>query len=340
MTEAHRAHAQIRVDPFGGHRVIIAPDRANRPYAFAKADPPTESGECPFCPGREHETPPEIFAVRQNAPDAPDTPGWRARVVPNKFPALNESAGLASHDLAWEIAEPGVGAHEVVIEHPDHRWTWADASADEAQKVLTILRDRAAVHSRDARWLYTQIFHNEGREAGASLVHPHTQILSLPFVPQPLVRESASFDSHRAATGRCLMCDVIARERETGVRWIAGRDRAAAFAPFAPRFAYETWIAPTTHAARFEQATEDVLGDVAATLIAVARRMRKVLSRFDHNWVLHTQPRNPLLHGDFHWHVEWTTRLGRAAGFERATDCYINSVLPEDAARTLRAAEV
>ncbi len=335
MSEPHPARAQIRVDPFGGHRVILAPDRANRPYAYAKSDPPVERGECPFCPGMEHETPPELFAIRD---DAPNASGWLARVVPNKFPALNHATDRAEGQAPWELVEPGLGVHEVVIEHPDHRWTWADASDEEAQRVLAILRDRAAAHARDERWAYTQIFRNEGREAGASLAHPHTQVLSLPFVPLPLAREAESFGAHHAQTGRCLMCDVIERERGLGDRWIAGHGRAAAFAPFAPRFAYETWIAPTVHGARFEESPDEVLADVARILIDVARRMRRVLWRFDHNWVLHTRPRNPLLPGVFHWHIEWTTRLGRAAGFERATDTYINSVSPEVAAASLRAA--
>ncbi|MCL4233138.1 MAG: DUF4921 family protein [Deltaproteobacteria bacterium] len=335
MSDAHVARAQIRVDPFGGHRVIIAPDRANRPYAYAKSEPPVEHGDCPFCPGRESETPPEIVAVRDNAPDSR---GWLARVVPNKFPALNHATDVFESEAPWEHIEPGLGAHEVLIEHPDHRWTWADATAEEALRVLKILRDRAATHALDKRWAYTQIFRNEGREAGASLAHPHTQILSLPFVPLPLVREAESFGAHQANVGHCLMCDVIERERESGDRWIAGNGRAAAFAPFAPRFAYETWIAPTVHEARFEESADEVLADVAQILIDVARRMRRVLWRFDHNWVLHTQPQNPLLPGVFHWHIEWTTRLGRAAGFERATDTYINSVPPEVAAASLRAA--
>lgn len=312
---------------------MVSPDRLNRPNDFTGTD--SSPGGCPFCPGAESQTPPEIAADRGET--APDGPGWSLRVVPNKFPALACTAGPSVSDPLFPV-EAGEGLHEVVIEHPDHDWNWADADPRHLERLMRVFASRSADHARDPRVRYTQIFRNEGAESGASLAHPHTQILSLPFVPVRVERQCERFRAYHAAHGTCVLCETIAAERSDGRRWIANNEHAAAFAPFASRFAYEVWIVPLAHDAAFEDAEAEATAAVARLIGDVVWRLRHTLGPCAFNLVLHTRPRVEGDTGAFHWHWELSTRFAKVAGFERATDAHINAVPPEVAAASLRRA--
>jgi UDPglucose--hexose-1-phosphate uridylyltransferase len=338
--------SELRRDPAGVHWVIIAPERAKRPDEFEPRPlrkPGGSSAACPFCPGREDRTPPEVAAIRPSG-SAPDGPGWNVRVVPNKFPAVgrpDRAAGAPSPGLFH--SREGFGIHEVVIEAPDHGADFSSLSTVAAGAVVRTWRDRLRALEGEAAWAYVQLFKNHGREAGASLSHPHSQIVALPLVPGRIREEIDAAVRFRAEHGICLHCRVLAEEDAAGRRIILSDADHAVTAPFASRFPYEMHIHPRRHAARFAEIGDGEAEALGALFRTVLGRLRRSLEDPPFNLILHQAPaRRP---GDasaeeeslaYHWHFEILPVLTRAAGFEWATGIHINPVPPEKAAAVLR----
>ncbi|MBN1938882.1 MAG: galactose-1-phosphate uridylyltransferase [Candidatus Aminicenantes bacterium] len=338
---------EIRFDETGGHWVLFAPGRTARPNDFkaqkAAAAPDCSRDSCPFCPGREGETPPEVASLRDNE-SVPDSPGWRIRVVPNKYPALNRPTAPLFSTAAEESgpSRAGLGIHEVVIDGPDHDRDWADLPVDHLGEVLALSRDRLRIIEKDPSIAYIQLFKNKGGEAGASLCHPHTQILALPVVPGQVAAEAAFMVRRGISAGACFACRFIADE-EPGPRLVwAGREFVA-LAPFASRFSYETHILPRRHAASFSDISDGEIIPLARTMREVLRRLRVSAGDPSYHLVLRQAP--VLRTGDendqhvsrfVHWRFEILPVLGAVAGFEWGTGCFINPVLPEQAAASLR----
>jgi UDPglucose--hexose-1-phosphate uridylyltransferase len=330
---------ELRKDPIAGRWVMIAPDRGRRP---AQAPPPSTSaaagGPCPFCPGNERHTPPEVDA-RRDPGSRPDAPGWRTRVVPNKFAALS-AAGAPERvqDGIYERMD-GVGAHEVIIESPEHDAELSELPVERIAEVLEVCRDRARAHASDPRVRYVLPFKNYGAWAGASQEHSHIQLLAAPVIPNVAREELAECERRWRETGRCSFCAMIAHELEAGDRLIARDDRFVALAPYASRFAYETWILPLRHESSFPSAERAELDALAAILGATLRRMRSALDRPCYNFLIHSAPARETALPWYHWHVEIVPKLSLASGFEWGTGAYINAVPPEEAAERLRAPE-
>jgi UDPglucose--hexose-1-phosphate uridylyltransferase len=337
--------SELRRDPSGGHWVIIAPERAKRPDEF-KRRPVRRAGRsaasCPFCQGREDRTPPEVAAFR--APGSvPDGPGWRVRVVPNKYPALNRGGGcLDIRTNGIFQALDGVGIHEVVIETPDHGTDFSLLSPVAAAEVVRTWRDRVRVLEAEPSCAYVQLFKNYGREAGASLGHPHSQIVALPVVPTRVREEIDAAVRFRVANGECLHCRVIAEEIAAGIRLILADADHVVTAPFASRFPYEMHIHPVRHAARFSSIGDREIKILAALLRNVLGRLRRSLDDPPFNLLLHQSPPalKPGISAEeeslaYHWHFEILPVLTRVAGFEWGTGIHINPVPPETAAALL-----
>jgi UDPglucose--hexose-1-phosphate uridylyltransferase len=332
---------EYRRDPITGRWVIIAPERAARPLVLAQSKPHArrnvERDVCPLCQGQEHDTPHEVYAVRR--PDShPNEPGWDLRVVPNKFPAVRAVEGaLAGSEDLFEML-PGFGTHELVIECPDHETSPTALSEIEFARVLTAYRDRLRELAHDPRYAYVTVFKNVGAEAGASLAHLHSQIVATPIVPELVETElSASADYH-AVERRCVFCDVLKRELADGARVVAEVGGFVAICPYAPRFAYETWILPTHHASGFDETTPIELGKLAELMLLVLGKIDAALGQPAYNYYLHTAPPRQSNLPYFHWHFEILPRTSRQAGFEWGSGCFINSVPPEKAAAELRTA--
>jgi len=292
---------------------------------------PTGAAECVFCPGNEDKTPPEILASR-----GPGRSGWSLRVVPNKFPALRiegelEQAGEGIFD--WMS---GVGAHEVVIETPEHDATLATLPADAVTDVLMAYRERVVDLKKDPRFEYILVFKNHGAAAGASLEHPHSQLIATPIIPIGVVEELTGSAEHYARKERCVWCDILRQERRSGTRMIVESHEFVALAPFAPRFPFETWILPARHRSAFEESSVEELRGLAHVLQTVLRALDATLDHPPFNYMLHTAPlrEGPLDH--FHWHLEIIPKLTLVAGFEWGSGFFINPVPPEDAAAALR----
>ena len=307
-----------------GRWVIIAPERAERPSAFLRPAPEHDTGVCPFCPGNESLTPPEVLSRRSNGT-------WSLRVVPNRYPALRTEI---------QLSRSGVGAHEVVIETSDHRSTLADQPVEQIASVLSAWQERMVDLSRDVRLKSLIAFKNHGGPAGATLFHAHSQLIALPFVPETLHAEVRAAARHFEDKERCIWCDIVAQETHEKERIVLESDAAVVLSPWAARSPFELWILPREHRSSFESATEQELRAVADSLRTVLRKIDVALEKPAFNLFLHTMPlREP--HNDFyHWHLELKPVLTQQAGFEWATGCFINPTAPEEAASFLRQTEV
>jgi len=318
-----------------GRWVIISTERGRRPSDFPSQPVQAQGGNCVFCPHNEGKTPPEILAIR--SPDsAPNAPGWSLRVVPNKFPALRIEGDLEPSGEGLYDRMNGVGAHEVVIETPDHAATLATLPADAVADVLLAYRDRVVDLKKDPRFAYILVFKNHGAAAGASLEHPHSQLIATPIIPLMVSEELKGGAEYYAMKERCVWCDVIHQERRSRRRVITETDGFVALAPFAPRFPFETWIMPTRHRSAFEEAGVEELRGLAEVLGRFLRRLDRVLQRPPFNFMLHTAPLREGLLDHFHWHLEIIPKLTNVAGYEWGTGFFINPVPPEDAAAALR----
>lgn len=328
---------ELRKDPVVGRWVIISSERSRRPSDFKPEPPRPRTPNCVFCPGNEEKTPPEILAGRP--PDSrPNTPGWSYRVVPNKFPALRIEGDLEPAGEGLFDRMNGVGAHEVVIESPDHDASLARLGTDAVADVLLAFRERVVDLKKDPRFEYILFFKNHGEAAGASLEHPHSQLIATPIIPIMVTEELAGSARYWELKERCVWCDIVRQERRAGKRMIAETQGFVAVAPFAPRFPFETWILPARHASAFEEiGVEDVRG-LAHVLGGFLRRMDEVLGGPAYNFMLHTAPLKAAGLEHYHWHLEIIPKLTRVAGFEWGSGFFINPVAPEDAAAALRGA--
>ncbi len=340
---------ELRHDPIQKRWVIIASERGRRPDDFPHMEESLPAGFCPFCEGNESKTPPEITALRRNGSGA-NQPGWEIRVVPNKFPALRIEGGLDRRGLGAYDRMNGVGAHEVIIETPQHNLNLADAPLIHMEKVIRMYRERLVDLLRDFRFKYILVFKNYGAAAGASLAHPHTQIIATPVTPLTLAEELVSAKEHYQDKERCLFCDLIQQELESGERIIVSGDRFIAMTPFASRFPFEIFLAPRAHHHSFAEISDDMIHHLALTLKEVLLRIKGCLNDPPYNFLIHTIPNVKArpkrstywdtIEVDYHWHIELIPRLTRIAGFEWGTGFYINPTAPEEAAKYLREVEL
>ncbi len=330
---------QLRKDPVTREWVIIATERSRRPTDFKLSEElegkPSYSPNCPFCPGNEMMTPPEVLSYR-SPNTAPNTPGWWVRVVPNKFPALAIEGDLDRTGVGMYDMMNGIGAHEVIIECTDHDKSIATVSPVQAQEILWAYRDRHLDLMKDRRFKYILLFRNHGKVAGASLEHPHSQMIALPMIPQDVMLQIEGAQRYLEHHERCIYCDMVKQEINTGERIVAMNDAYVAFTPFAAKYPFETWILPRHHSPSFAHEDRPSVNAFAALLQDALRRIATVLNNPPYNFTLHTAPINQDRERDFHWHMAIMPRLTIAAGFEMGTGIYINVTAPEDAAKHLR----
>ena len=331
---------ELRKDPITGRWVIISTDRAKRPTDFVRESVQIQGkGFCPFCYGHEEKTPPEILAYGRNG-GGPNTPGWRVRVVPNKFPALGIEGELDRQGEGLFDKMNGVGAHEVIVETPEHASTLATLPEKALEEVLWAYRDRMLDLKNDKRFRYVLIFKNHGEAAGASLEHTHSQLIALPIVPKRVREEVDNSWRYYQEKERCIFCDMIRQEVDTGVRVITENDFFIALAPYAPRFPFEIWLLPKQHGSAFENNQSPVYSNLARVLKDNLMRLDTVLDHPAYNLMIHTSPIGEEINEHYHWHIEIMPKLTKVAGFEWGTGFYICPTPPEESARFLREAQV
>ncbi len=327
--------SELRRDPITGRWNIIDTDSPWGPEAF-KVEPRIPSSvRCPFCYGNERMTPPEIYAVRSSG-NAANGPDWQLRVVPNKFPALQIEGDLARRGIGVFDLCNGVGAHEVIIETPDHQRQMADLTLPEIGAVIKAFQARSLDLRGDKRLKYALIFKNYGLSAGASLEHSHSQLIALPIVPKRVQEELKGAERYFEFRDRCPFCDMLHQELQEDERVVCENRSFVAFCPFVSSFPFEIWILPKEHRHDFAQVTADEVADFARLLKETLGRMRGVLSDPDYNFIIHTAPIELREREEYHWHLELIPKLTKVAGFEWGTGFYINPTPPEMAAKLLR----
>ena len=325
---------EVRVDPLTGLRTIVADERATRPGAGLQVEPgpPVDASTDPFADGHEDRTPPEVHAVGRPAGAAPDTPGWRVRVVPNLFPALEAGGAEPPRDANRDLfsAAAATGAHEVVVNAPDPVASLADLEVEQVRGAVDVWRERMRAHDGAA---YVHVIVNERREAGASLPHTHAQLYALDFVPAGIARERERFGAHATRTmGGSLLGDLVQEEVRRRERIVAIDDEAVCMAPYGSRLPFQLLIAPRAPRKRFED--EGPTG--AALLHDVLNRLRRRFGAMPplNLWV-RTAPRGA---DHFCWRIDVLPRLTHLAGLELGTGVHLNVVAPEQAAADLRSA--
>ncbi|MGA2192491.1 MAG: galactose-1-phosphate uridylyltransferase [Nitrospirota bacterium] len=340
---------ELRKDPVIGRWVIISTERAKRPTDFNSSLPEEEKeggGACPFCPGNETMTPPEILSYREPG-SAKNGPGWYTRVTANKFPALKIEGDLDRQGIGIFDKMNGIGAHEVVIESPRHDTRLEDLETPQIVRILHAYRERIIDLERDPRLRYVLVFKNHGKTAGASLSHPHSQIIATPIIPKDVKEKLDGAKSFYDFKERCIYCDVICQEQTMPDRNVIETPHFISFCPFAPRFPFEVWVMPKRHSCAYTDALPEEIEDLAWVMKVTLKKIAKTLNNPPYNFILHTAPNRIPRKGhwhtlgqDFHWHIEIMPRLTKVAGFEWGSGFYINPTPPEEAARCLRETEV
>jgi UDPglucose--hexose-1-phosphate uridylyltransferase len=347
---------EMRFDALSGNFTIVATERSKRPSDFKlgaanEAALPERDERCPFCPGNEKETPPEIWANREAG--MKDTQGWTVRVVPNKFPALAHRPEGAEEDERWRISPfpdspeaslywetPGLGSHEVVVESPSHNGTLGSYGREHMKSILDALKLRCLDLYDRKETAYVQVFKNSGKKAGASLAHPHFQIMALPVMPSLVSQEGQRNREYESRTRRCLVCDVVEREIEKDVRVVLKTEHFSVISPFASRYSYETMIVPSVHASSFTDLSDKLLLDLAGVMVRLFGAYESMFTDLPYNMVFHSLP--PSVRDSrgwpYHAHIHVYPRLNTEAGLELGSGTFINPTPPELATKEFAAA--
>ncbi len=330
---------ELRKDPIIGRWVIISTERGKRPTDFPSNKKTKESKLCPFCNSNETSTPPEVYAIRENG-SGPNSPGWSLRVVPNKFPALKVEGDLNREGVGIFDKMNGIGAHEVIIETPDHMLDLVDLGNGDFDNVIRAYRDRILELRNDSRFKYILVFKNHGEAAGASLEHSHSQLIATPILPKRVMEELSGAKQYYDYKERCIYCDIIRQEINEDIRIVAKNDSFIAIEPFASRFPFETWVLPSFHESAFEKIRGDTISQLVSVLRETLKRLSRALNNPPYNLMIHTSPLDNSYQNEYHWHIEIIPKLVRVAGFEWGTGFYINPTTPEDATKFLNEIEI
>jgi UDPglucose--hexose-1-phosphate uridylyltransferase len=334
----------LRRDPVSLGWVIYPSDRPFHNEHAQEDEVRDSPDQCPFCPGHEAETLPEISAYRAPG-SAKNSAGWRVRTVPNKYALLRIEGKFDRRGEGLYDMMNAVGAHEVLIETPDHNGQMHEYTLAAIEEILRMARDRVADLTLDTRFRYIQVFRNHRRRAGESLSHPTSQIIALPVVPRWVREEINQARDHWLQKERCIFCDIINQD-SAGPRMICDNESFVALTPYASRFPYEFWIYPKDHTHLFHTTPDMGLAALADILRTTLGALYATLDDPAYNLIVHQAPVQPekfyhdakaRVNDFYHWHIEVLPRVVRVSGFEYGTGFYVNPVLPETAAAQYRA---
>lgn len=333
---------ELRQNPATKEWVIIATERAKRPEDFVPMIQPEESEEqvhkCVFCEGHEDLTPPEIFSYRAFGTKA-NGPGWWIRIIPNKFPALVPEGTIKRTKIEdFFRYMDGFGEHEVIIESPNHKESIATMSQKQVEEIFLAYRERYLTLSQDPRFEMIQIFKNHGPTAGTSVRHPHSQIIASPITPQHIRHKIEEAMRYFDDNGECVYCKMLEKEIKTQERIVLETENFVSFEPFASRSPFETWILPKKHNSSFESVTPEYAKEIAYVTKHTLGKIYSALKDPDYNAVIYSSPAHEKDVEYYHWHIQIIPRVSAVAGFELGSGIYINTVIPENAAKFLREA--
>jgi UDPglucose--hexose-1-phosphate uridylyltransferase len=314
--------------------VIIATERAQRPHQFSnpkecKKELPPWDKNCPFCPGNEHLTPPEIWRKGSGSE-------WELRLVPNKYAALEQEGFPHRKINGVKRSINGIGYHEVLIESASHNASIAIMKIKEIKNLITAYKERFLQISIDDRIELVVIFKNHGERAGTSLEHPHSQIVGLPIMPHQVRDRVEEAMRYYDDTGECVYCRILQDELKDGSRIIVESTHFVSFIPYASLSPFHIWIFPRRHTHCFTQIKDDEIEDFASVLRETLAKLYYGLNDPDYNYVIRSLPRFYKKIYYAHWYLSIVPRITRVAGFELGSGMYINSSLPEESAQFLR----
>ncbi len=352
---------EYRYNIITNRHVIIATERGKRPHDFShtgNTDIPVAASQlssfddkCPFCVGNEHMTPPESYAVRSEG-TKPNSPGWQVRVIPNKYPALKQvdsdtiidkvdtiNNAVSKGSLHAEAA----GVHEVVIQSPAHNKSFAQISTTQAGLVLKTIRQRYIFHSQQQYSQYVCIFCNHGPGSGASLLHPHFQIMALNHVPSRILNDIKYWQQFKDAQGISVFTTYLKQEVEKPQRIIAVNKHFAALCPYASMCPMEVYFIPISEWADFADITDEMITALSEIMQQVLVRLNDVASDIAYNIVFHTHGMiankyrklvgiTQMSASAGRFYVQLYPRLATPGGFELASAVYINTMVPQQAA--------
>jgi UDPglucose--hexose-1-phosphate uridylyltransferase len=318
--------------------VIIATERAKRPDQFTRSRDrkplPPHVTECPFCTGNEEtHTPGESY--RSN-----DAQGWKVRVVPNRYPALASVGERVRTVDGIYRSISGVGIHEVIIEHPRHDQTTALLNQDEVADILRAYRSRYIEIRKDSRIECIIIFKNHGESAGASIQHPHSQLVATPVVPSQVrdrIKDAVQFTDD---TGECVFCGMLRQEMAEKERIVFESRHFAAFIPYAALSPFHLWLFPKRHTSSFDDTSDAEIEDLALTLKTVLAKVYYGLGDPDYNYCIRSVPTDEHQTEYFHWYLSIIPKVNQSAGLELGSGIYVNTALPEASAKFLREVNV
>ncbi|WP_162006731.1 galactose-1-phosphate uridylyltransferase [Roseimaritima sediminicola] len=362
--------SEVRYDVLSGRQTIFAAERGTRPVEFVREIKSVgDISACPFCHGNESLTPATLLSV-DNDNDEARRP-WLVRVVNNKYPAVSlldphrhqdprhpqdrsvnghpaQDHHQRSSDKRRYVqsrrtpnlfpAGPMAGGHEVIIESPDHTTSVSELNVCHLTKVYEAIAARIRVWREVPNVEYVSVFKNVGARAGASLSHAHSQLIATAILPPRVGDLIYRTGKHYDQTGCCLHCDLMRAEREAQSRIVFASRHLTAYCPYGSSLPYLTRIVPNQHAPRFEDSSGELLADLAQMTRRLVQCFERLFPGVDYNHVLHTRPPGAKNEDIFHWSMEWMPRITTQAGFEHASDCYINPTFPETAAAQLRGA--
>ena len=313
---------ELRKDPITRSWVVVGHPERQKPRADA----------CPLCPGNRIETRSLLELPRQGP--------WQVRAYPHFRPLYHvEGDPARTAEGIYDRMAP-IGAHEIIVETPDHTRSLPFLADEEIERVLEAYALRTADLKRDARFKYVTLFKNQGVQSGEEWTHSHSQLTATTFVPRRILYELRSGREWFRERERCVFCDIIAQELENGSRVVAENENFLTIAPYAPRFPFETWILPKQHESAFENSSSHMFENLAKALKTLLIKADRVLDNPPYNLVVHTSPAQDPTNDHYHWHIEFMPKLTKTAGFEWGTGFYINPTPPEEAAKFLREASV
>lgn len=323
--------------------VIIATERAKRPEQLKEnknimdLNVPAYEESCPLCPGNEEKfgNTTELFRIA-------DGPDWKLRVIPNKFPALSPKNGDDVHInttgyLRWM---DGIGNHEVLIESPQHNLTIATMEPPVVLDVLKAYQQRLRTLMNLEYIESVILFRNHGTRAGASLVHPHSQIIALPVIPRDVIARMNESIRYHEEHRECIFCRVMKSEMDDGSRIIIDSKHFVVFVPYAAYSPFSMWIYPKRHCSSFYDVTAEELAELSTVLRDALRKLYFGLNDPDYNYIIRSSPKGYHDSAFFHWYLTIVPRMTRTAGFELGSGMYINPSIPEENAAYLKSIKV